>query len=58
MGIGNYNAQITLESNYVCLKLFPFCFEISITNIVYISIHVLSLTIRLTFSLDSPFFNN
>ena len=57
MNIESKISRITLESDYACFKLFPFCFEISITNIVSISIHILSLTIRLTFSLDSPFFD-
>jgi len=57
MNIGNKISRITLESDYVCFKLFPFCFEILITNIVSISIHILSLTTRLTFSIDQTFFD-
>ena len=57
MNVGNSIIRITLESDYICLKLFPFCFEILITNIVYISIHIISLTTRLTFSIDETFFD-
>ena len=57
MNIESKISRITLESDYVCFKLFPFCFEILITNIVSISIHILSLTTRLTFSIDQTFFD-
>jgi len=57
MNIGNNISRITLESDYVCFQLFPFCFEIMITNIVIISIHILSFTTRLTFSIDQTFFD-
>ena len=57
MNIGNNISRITLESDYVCFQLFPFCFEIMITNMVGISIHILSFTTRLTFSIDHTFFD-
>jgi len=57
MNIGNNISRITLESDYVCFQLFPFCFEIMITNMVGISIHILSFTTRLTFSINHTFFD-
>jgi hypothetical protein len=57
MSVGNNIARITLETDYVCFQLFPFCFEILITNMVCISIHILSLTTRLTFTIDNTFFD-